>query len=116
MRALLRKDCDFQWTVAAQERFDQVKMAMVNSPALSLFNPNLCTILSCDASDYGVGAVLTQLDDQGIERTIAFASRSLSDAERNYSIVEKEALVCVWSAEKWRTWLWGRKFIVCTDH
>ncbi len=116
MRALLRKDCDFQWTVAAQESFDQVKKAIVDSPALSLFNPNLGTILSCDASDYGVGAVLTQLDDQGIERTIAFASRSLSDAERKYSIVEKEALACVWSAEKWRTWLWGRKFMLRTDH
>ena len=49
-------------------------------------------IVSTDASDYGVGAVLTQLDRHGAEQTVAFASRSLSDAERKYSIVEKEAL------------------------
>lgn len=116
MRALLRKDCEFHWTTEAQESFDRVKQAIVDSPALSLFNPNHSTILSCDASDYGVGAVLTQLDDTGTERTIAFASRSLSDAERKYSIIEKEALSCVWAAEKWRTWLWGRKFLLRTDH
>lgn len=85
MRALLRKDCEFKWTTATQESFDRVKQAIVESPALSLFNPNHRTILSCDASEYGVGAVLTQLDDTGTERTIAFASRSLSDAERKYS-------------------------------
>ncbi|XDV26573.1 hypothetical protein PO909_030230 [Leuciscus waleckii] len=92
MRALLRKDCEFHWNTAAQESFDRVKQAIVDSPALSLFNPNHSTILSCDTSDYGVGAVLTQLDDTGTEITIAFASRSLSDVERKYSIVEKEAL------------------------
>jgi len=62
-----------------------------------------------------LGAILTQITEQGTEQTSAFASRNLSEAERKYSIVEKEALACVWAAEKWRTWLW-RKFILQIDH
>ncbi|KAK7909818.1 hypothetical protein WMY93_014502 [Mugilogobius chulae] len=116
MRALLRKDCAFHWNKTAQTAFDQVKQLIVQSTALVLFDPNKPTIVSTDASDYGIGAVLTQLDSSGEEQTVAFASRSLSDAERKYSIVEKEALACVWAAEKWRTWLWGRKFLLRTDH
>ncbi|KAK7877730.1 hypothetical protein WMY93_030544 [Mugilogobius chulae] len=116
MRALLRKDCAFHWNKTAQTAFDQVKQLIVQSTALVLFDPNKPTIVSTDASDYGIGAVLTQLDSSGEEQTVAFASRSLSDAERKYSIVEKEALACIWAAEKWRTWLWGRKFLLRTDH
>ena len=116
MRALLRKDCPFQWNNTAQAALDRVKQLIVHSPALVLFDPSKPAIVSTDASDYGVGAVLTQLDSHGAEQTVAFASRSLSDAERKYSIVEKEALACVWAAEKWRTWLWGRRFLLRTDH
>ena len=101
MRALLRKNITFKWNDAAQESFDQVKNMVVNSPALKLFDPNKPTVVSTDASDYGLGAVLTQVNEAGVEDTITFASRSLSDAERKYSIVEKEALACVWAAEKW---------------
>lgn len=116
MRALLRKNTTFKWNDEAQKSFDQVKNMVVNSPALKLFDPNKPTVVSTDASDYGLGAVLTQVNEAGEEDTIAFASRSLSDAERKYSIVEKEALACVWAAEKWRVWLWGRKFLLRTDH
>ncbi|KAL0172252.1 hypothetical protein M9458_032563, partial [Cirrhinus mrigala] len=61
-------------------------------------------------------AVLTQIHADSSERTVAFASRSLSIAERKYSIVEKEALACVWAVERWRTFLWGRRFTLRTDH
>ena len=93
-----------------------VKTRIVNSPALVVFDPSLPTIVSTDASDYGLGAILTQVHPDNTERTVAFASRSLTPAERKYSIVEKEALACVWAAEKWRTFLWGTRFTLRTDH
>lgn len=93
-----------------------VKELLVNSPALALFDPELPTIISTDASDYGLGAVFTQIHPDHTERTVAFASRTLTPTERKYSTVEKEALACVWAVEKWRTYLWGRKFTLRTDH
>lgn len=88
----------------------------MNSPALSLFNPELPTVVTTDASDYGLSAVLTQMHYDGTERTVAFASRTLTQTERKYSTVEKEALGCVWATEKWRTYLWRRHFTLRTDH
>lgn len=67
-------------------------------------------------SDYGLGAVFTQLHPDRTERTVAFASRTLTSTERKYSTVEKEALACVWAVEKWTTYLWGQKFTLRTDH
>lgn len=89
---------------------------LIDSPALSLFDPDLPTVVSTDASDYGLGAVLAQVHENKTERIVAFASRTLSPAERKYSTIEKEALACVWAIEKWRTYLWGRKFLLGTDH
>ena len=115
LRALLRKSTDYCWTETAQTSFDRVKQSITNSPALALFDPSLPTIVTTDASDYGIGAVLTQLHGN-TEKTVAFASRTLSECERKYSTVEKEALGCVWATEKWRTYLWGRHFTLRTDH
>ncbi|CAM5077234.1 unnamed protein product [Eretmochelys imbricata] len=100
----------------AHARFKTVKDLIVRSPELALFSPALPTIVTTDASDYGLGAVLTQLHKDNTESTVAFASRTLNNAERKYSTVEKEALACVWTTEKWRTYLWGRTFKLLTDH
>lgn len=86
MRKCLRDDT-FQWMAAAQSSFDMVKTHIVNSSALSIFDPSLPTIVSTDASDYGLRAKLTQMHPDNTERTVAFASRSLTPAERKYSIV-----------------------------
>ena len=89
---------------------------IANSTALALFDHTLTTIVTTDTSDYGLGAVLTQLHEDSTEETVAFASRTLTVCERKYSTVEKEALACVLAIEKWRTYLWGQKFILRTDH
>ncbi|CAM5074127.1 unnamed protein product [Natator depressus] len=100
----------------AQASFKTVKGLIVHSLVFALFSPAFPTIVTTDASDCGLGAVLTQLHEDNTERTVAFASRTLSNAERKYSTVEKEALACVWATEKWRTYLWGRTFKLRTDH
>lgn len=99
IRAVLSKSTSFSWTKGAQEYFDRLKHLITASPALALLDPSLPTTVTTDASDYGIDAMLNQ--HQGIkERTVAFASRTLSDCERKYSTTEKEALACVWATEK----------------
>ncbi|KAL1277069.1 hypothetical protein QQF64_023742 [Cirrhinus molitorella] len=118
LRVLLRdtSDADFEWTDSADCSFKALKELLSRSPVLALFDPSLPIIVSTDASDYGLGGVLTQMHPDKVERTVAFAFRTLTAAERKYSTVEKEALACVWAVEKWRPYLWGQHFILRTDH
>lgn len=83
---------------------------------LQLYDPELPTYVTTDASDYELGAVLTQRHSDQNEKVVAFASRTLSPAERKYSTVEHEVLACVWAVERQRTYLWGRCFVLCTEH
>ncbi|KAL7856478.1 hypothetical protein SRHO_G00153770 [Serrasalmus rhombeus] len=115
LRAVLRKSTGFCWTDEANENFSRVKQIISTSHALALFDPSCPTTVTTDASNYGLGAVLTQWHGD-TELTVAFASRTLSECERKYSATEKEALACVWATEKWRTYLWGRHFTLQTDH
>ena len=71
--------------------------------------------LSTDASQYAVGAVLSQKENNFL-RPISFTSRTLNKAELNYSTIEKELLAIVWSTKHFRPYLYGRKFIIETDH
>ncbi|KAL1256634.1 hypothetical protein QQF64_012179 [Cirrhinus molitorella] len=116
LRALNRGSVPFTWTPEAQTSFEQVKDLIINSPALTLFDPELHTIVTTDASNHGLGAVLIQMHPDGSEKTVAFASRTLTQTKYKYSTIEKEALGCVWATEKWITYLWGRRFMLRTDH
>lgn len=115
LHGLLGKSVKWCWGKAQQEAFDACKSQLSSKTVLTHYNPDLPLLLACDASPYGVGAVLAQQVD-GVERPVAYASRSLSSAERNYSQLDKEALALVFGVKKFHMYLYGRQFIVTTDH
>lgn len=116
LRHLLRKGAPpFQWTPELQAVMDAARQSILRSQALAMYDPSLTTRVTTDASDVGVGAVLSQLHPQG-ERVVSFASCSLTPAQRRYSVTEREALACVWAVEKWRKYLWGKPFCLRVDH
>ena len=116
LTVMLKKDVPFEWGPAAEHAFNSIKSLISSSPVMMPFSPALDTIVTTDASDRGAGAVLTQIQADGQERPVAYWSRSFTDAEVKYSVSEKEALSAVNATEHWRVYLWGRHFILRTDH
>lgn len=106
----------FSWTAAAQESFNTIKQLLTTAPVLS--NPDFSRkfYLHCDASDFGIGGVLVQLDETGAEKPIAYMSKKLNSAQRNYSVTERECLAAVEAIKKFRCYLELQDFEVVTDH
>ncbi len=98
LHRLTRKNVQFEWESPCQKSFDVLKSRIASPEALVPFNPNLQTFLTTDASDVGLGAVLSQLQN-GMDRPIAFAAKTLLSSERNYSTPEREALGYVFGAQ-----------------
>ena len=113
---LLKKGQKWCWSRHCQQSFEAVKELVSSDQMLVFYNPKLPIKLSCDASPYGLGAVLSHVLEDGQERPVAFASRSLSRAEENYSQLDKEALALVWGIKHFHQYLWGVKFTLETDH
>lgn len=105
----------FVWGREQQLAFDKLKESMMDSKTLGYFNDGDRTQLVADASPVGLGAVLIQVNDQG-PRVIAYASKSLSEVEKRYAQIEKEALALVWAVERFHFYLYGRTFELITDH
>ena len=80
------------------------------------FDPSKRTVATFDASPFGLGAALTQVDQNGQEHVVAYASRILGDVERRYSQTEREALAIVWGCERFYLYLYGADFEIVTDH
>lgn len=112
---LLRKRTKFSWTPDCDKSFRQLKEYLTHAPILNCPDYNLPFQVQCDASAYGLGAVLIQISPDG-EKVICYASRSLNRAERNYSTTERECLGVVWAVEKFKPYLQGTTFTVLTDH
>ena len=113
---LLQQYKTWRWTRVHTRAFKQSKELLLSSQVLVHFDPNLEIRLACDASDYGVGAVLSHLMPNGEEKPVGFVSRTLTEAEKKYSQVEKEALACVVGVTRFRSYLWGHHFTLQTDH
>ncbi len=116
INALKKKGKTFNWSDQCQQAFEQLKSYLTSPPILGHPNLQQHFTVYTDASNTGLGAVLTQKREQGMETVIAYASRSLNQAEINYSITEKECLAVVWALEKWQYYLEHRLFTVITDH
>ena len=92
---LLRKQSRWSWTAQHESAFQQAKNALQQDSLLVHFDPSKPIVLACDASQYGLGAVLSYTMDDGQERPIAYMSRTLNSAEKRYSQLEKEGLAII---------------------
>ena len=113
---LLKDGCEWEWTEKCSQAFQAAKTLLVSAPVLAHYNPELPIKMAGDASAYGVGAVISHVFSDGTERPVAFASRTLSPSEQNYSQLEKEALSLVFGIQRFHQYLYGRKFSLVTDH
>lgn len=105
----------FEWSTEHENAFQNLKKMLMYSPILRLVDFNKQLVLRTDASEYGLGGVLLQ-DHDGKLYPVAYASRKLSVAERVYSVIEKECLAIIWALQKFQVYLYGRTFILQTDH
>ena len=103
----------WNWTDEYWEVFELLKSKLISPPILAFPDFSLTFVVDCDASNNGLGAVLSQLSDS--EKVVAYACRTLSKAERKYSATRREMLSLVWAVRHFRPYLYGRKIILCTD-
>ena len=113
---LLQKNVPWTWGTEQQIAFDSAKSALTSDCLLVHYDPDKELILACDASPYGVGAVLSHRLPDGSDQPISFASRSLASAERKYSQLDKEALAIVFGIKRFHQYLFGRSFTILSDH
>ena len=116
LNQLLQRNQEFTWSPQCEEAFNKAKYSLTSSNVLVLYDPNLPVVLECDASQYGIGAVILHRLPNGDEKPIAYASRSLNSSEKNYSQIEKEGLGIIFGVTKYYMYLFGRKFVLRTDH
>lgn len=118
MVALTRKDTPFRWDEDCEHAFQRLKCAFIDAPVLMLFDWAKEVILETDASDYVSARVLSQYDDNGILRPVAFFSKKHTPAECNYEIYDKELLAIIHCFEEWRPEFEGCELPVriLTDH
>ena len=112
---LTKRGVAFVWSKEAQSAFKQIKALIASAPILHRPSFDHPFVIQTDASDSGLGAVLTQTVD-GVERVLCFASRTMTPAERNYSVTERECLAVLWAIRKFRPYVEGYHFTVITDH
>ena len=113
---LLRQGVPWTWNEEHQAAFETSKENLQSDKLLVHFDPKLELTLACDASPYGLGAVLSHRFPDGSDRPVAFASRSLAPPEKNYAQIDKEALAIGFGVRKFHQYLYGRAFTIYTDH
>ena len=116
LRQLTKANTSFEWHDEHETAFQNLKQALTSSPILAHYSLNAKTRVVVDASPWAVGAVLLQEQTDKSFRPVAYGSRSLTDTERKYGQIEKEALAIVFGCEHFHMYLFGREFELETDH
>ena len=111
LQELLKKDTDFSWNRTYDITFERVKEAVISDTTLRYFDPSLPMTIQVGASQVGLGAALLQNG-----KPIAFASKALIETERQYANIEREMLAAVFGAERFHTYIYGRSFMIKSDH
>ncbi|RVW23461.1 Retrovirus-related Pol polyprotein from transposon 17.6 [Vitis vinifera] len=115
MCALLAKDAKFKWDQNFQHCFEELKRLLTTTPIVRRPNWDLPFEVMCDASDQAMGAILGQRDE-GKPYVIYYASKTLNEAQKNHTTIEKELLAVVFALDKFRAYLVGAPIVIFTDH
>ncbi len=118
LHVLTHKLKDWSWGAAEQQAFDALKSTVTSSPTLTFPSKSGLFCLECDTSNFTMGAILSQQQEDGLFHLIGFISKSFSNTEQNYQIHDKEMLAIMCALEEWRHFLEGsnQKFKIHTDH
>ena len=116
LHALTQKGAVFAWTQQCQDAFDTLRSLLVEAPILVHPDFDKPFVLETDASAQGLGALLSQVQDDKRLHSIAYASRALSPQEKKYAITELETLAVVWAVQHYHAYLYGHEETVYTDH
>ena len=115
LHQLTEKGRQFQWTPECDQAFETLKDSLTTAHILGFPMDEGNYTLDTDASDFGMAGVLSQSQD-GVERVISYFSKTFSKCERNYCVTRKELLAIVNSIKHFHHYLYGRKFLVRSDH
>ena len=116
LHCLTERKRQFQWTEECQAAFEELRHRLTTAPVLAYPDFEKSFILDTDASDVGIGAVLSQVSHNGQENVITYASRLLSKTERRYCVTRRELLAVVAFTKQFRHYLLGKPFLLRTDH
>ncbi len=116
LRELLSPKRSWVWGPSQREACTKVKEELARPTVLALYNPQAQLKISADASSFGLGAVLLQQMGNKDWKPVAYASRSMSETEKRYAQIEKEALTATWACEKFNNYILGSKFLIESDH
>ena len=116
LHSLLRKHIPFSWSPSCQSSFKKIKYLLASEPILAVFDHARPVIIHTDASAIGIGAVLKQPQEDGVERPVAYFSKKLTKTQSKGKAIYLESLAIREAIRYWRLWLIGRPFTVVTDH
>ena len=115
LRKLTQKGVPWKWTKTETAAYEGIKELLTKAPCLAHYSLEAETKLVVDASPCGLGCVLLQETEKQM-RPVVYASRSLTDVEKRYAQIEREALGVLYGLQKMHTYIYGRHITVATDH